>query len=86
MHHQHIARGEVAQQIFCAPPESGHQLAIKPFDEVGLKRKAQITAPRFDPSDAIAFHDRLQAATNSLNFGQFGHWDLENRVIWLALG
>src|SRR5262249_32449738 len=82
MHDEHVAGLKIAQQIFCATSEPGHQLTIEAFGEVSLKGKAQVAAPRLDPHDTVTFHDRLQAATNSLNFGQFRHRCLENRMIW----
>ena len=44
-------------------------LAIEALAKVGLERETQVGAARLDPRNAVAFHDRLEAATNSLDFG-----------------
>ena len=48
MHQQHVARGQVRQQIFGAAAEPGHGLPLQPGDKILLKRKAQVLAPGFD--------------------------------------
>ena len=69
VHQQHVAGAEIGQEIFGAAAKPGHGLSLQPGNEVVLKGKAQILAPRFRLNDFRAFHDRLQAATDSLDFG-----------------
>ena len=73
VHQQHLARGEIGEQIFRTPPESFHGRALEPLVEVLRKRKAQIRPALLDPHEPRAFHHRLQAAAHCFDFGKFGH-------------
>ena len=64
---------EIGHQIFGAAAEPGDGLAFEPRDEILLERKPQILAAGFRPYDPRSLHDRLQAAADGLDFGQFGH-------------
>ena len=68
MHQQHVTGGEVGHQIFRAAAEPGHGLALQSGNKILLKGKAQILAPGFGLDDFRAFHDRLQAAADGLDF------------------
>ena len=69
MHQQHVAGCKVRHQVFCAPPEPGHGLALKPCDKILLERKPQILAPGLGVYDFRALHRRLQAAADGFDFG-----------------
>ena len=69
MHQQHVAGGKIGHQIFGAPAEPGHGLALQPRDKILLKRKPQVLAPGFGLHDFGTLHGRLQAAADGLDFG-----------------
>ena len=48
-------------------------LAGQSCDKILLERKPQILAPGLRFRDLEPLHDRLQAAADGLDFGQFGH-------------
>ena len=48
MHHQHVAGGEVGEQIFGTPAEPLDPLAFRASDEVLRQWPAQIAAVRLD--------------------------------------
>ena len=73
MHDQHVARRELREQIFAAPPERLDGLAFELLGEVRGQRPAQVAAPRLDLLEARAFHDRLQAAADGFDLGKFRH-------------
>ena len=73
MHQQHLAGGQVGEQILGAPPEPGAGRSFDALHEVFRKRKAQVAAPRLDLGEARAFHHRRKAAAHGLDFGQLGH-------------
>src|SRR5215472_14355334 len=76
MHQQHVARAEIGHQIFGAAAEAGDGLPGQPRDKILLKGKAQILPAGFRVHDFRPFHDGLQAASDGLDFGQFGHFRL----------
>ena len=73
MHQQHVAGGKIGEEILGAAAEPFDRLALEPGGEILRQRPAQIAAPRLDLGEARALHDRLQAAADGLDFGQFGH-------------
>ena len=73
MHQQHVAGGEIGEQVFGAPAEPLDGLAFEPRLEIFRQRPAQIAAARFDFREARTFHDRRKAAAHGLDFGQFRH-------------
>jgi hypothetical protein len=76
MHEQDVAGAEIRHEIFGAAAEPGHGLAGQPSDEVLLKGKAQVFPPGFGVQNFCTLHDGLQAAADSLDFGQFGHGEV----------
>src|SRR6185312_3591909 len=72
MHQQHVARGEIGQEVFGPPAEPGHGLALQAGGKILLKRKSQVPAAGFGLDDLGALHHRLQAAADGLDFGPFG--------------
>ena len=73
MHQQHVAGGEVGEQVFRPPPEPGDAAPLQPLDELPGQRPAQVGAARLDPHEARALHHGLQPAPDGLDFGQLGH-------------
>ena len=73
MHEQDVAGAEVGHQIFGAAAEPGDGLAGQPRDKILLKGKTQVLAAGLGVQNFCTFHDRLQAAADGLDFGQFGH-------------
>ena len=73
MHHQHVARRQIGQQIFRAPPEPFDGLTFQALFEALRDRPAQAAMTHLDFLDCRAFHGRRQAATHGFDFGQFGH-------------
>src|SRR6516162_2109183 len=73
MHHQHVAGGQVGEQIFGAAAEPLDPLAFEPGDEVLRQRPAQVAAVRDHLGETRAFHHRRKSAAHGLDFGQFGH-------------
>jgi hypothetical protein len=73
MHQQHVTGGKIGHQIFGAAAEAGHGLALQPRGKILLKGKPQILPPGFGFEDFRPLHGGLQAATDGLNFRQFGH-------------
>src|SRR6516165_8031769 len=73
MHDQHLARGELGQEVLCPPFEPLHPLPLQALHEIAGQRPAQIAALRLDPSEARALHDWREPAANGLDFGQLGH-------------
>ena len=73
MHQQHLAGGEIEQQILGAAAEPGDGLALQPRREVGRQRPAQIGPAGLDACKARALHDRLEAAADRLDFRELRH-------------
>ena len=73
MHQQHLAGGDVGQQIFGAPPDPADGLALQPVGEILREREAQVRPARLDPHETRAFHHGLQAAAHGFDFGKLGH-------------
>ena len=73
MHHQHVAGGEIGEEIFCASAEAFDGLPFEPRGEILRQRPAQVAAARLDLGEARAFHDGRKPAAHGLDFGQFGH-------------
>ena len=73
MHQQHVAGGEIGHEIFCTAAEPRDDLPLQPGHEIGLERKAQIRPAGLRDEDFRTLHDRLKAAADGLDFGQFGH-------------
>src|SRR3954469_7405378 len=73
MHDQHVAGGEVGQEVFPAPAETLDGFPFQMVNEAGGQRPAQVAAPRLHLRKTRAFHDRLQAATHGFDLGKFGH-------------
>jgi hypothetical protein len=73
MHQQHLAGGEIGEQILGAPAEPGDGLAFEALHEILRQRPAQVAAARLDLLEARAFHGGREAAAHGLDFGQLGH-------------
>ena len=73
MHQQHLAGGQIRQQIFRAPADALDGRTLEPLVEIPRKRKAQVRPALLDPHEARALHHGLQAAAHGLDFGEFGH-------------
>src|SRR6266436_2059450 len=73
MHQEYVARRKVGHQIFGATAEPGDGLPLQARHKVLLKRKPQVLAAGFRFQNSRSLHDRLQAAADGLDFGQFGH-------------
>jgi hypothetical protein len=73
MHQEHVAGAKVGHQIFGAAAEPGDGLALQSRREILLEGKAQVGAAGLGFENLRPFHNRLQAAADSLDFGQFGH-------------
>ena len=73
MHQQHLAGGQIRQQILGAPVQAFDGRALEPLVEILRKRKAQVRPALLDPHEARALHHGLQAAAHGLDFGKFGH-------------
>src|SRR5260370_28755171 len=82
MHQEHVARGQIGQQVFGAAAETRHGLARKPPDKILLEGKPQVFAPDFGLYNSRSLHDRLQAAADGLDFGLFWHgWGLHLELL-----
>jgi len=73
MHHQHLPRRKIGEQILGAPAEPLDSFAFEPRGEVVAQRPRQGAALRDDFEEARSFHHRLKSAAHGLDFGQFGH-------------
>ncbi len=73
MHQQHVTGGKIGEEIFGAPAQPFHRLALEPGDEVLGQGPAQVAAVGFDLGKARPLHHRLQPAAHGLDFGQFRH-------------
>ena len=73
MHHQHLARRQIGQQIFRPPAEALDRLPGQALFEVLGNRPAQAAVAHLDLGQARAFHGGRQAAPHGLDFGELGH-------------
>jgi len=73
MDDQGFTRGKVSEQVFRAAAQALYSLTSQPFDHARRKGKAQTLSADFDPAHAAPFHDRLKAAADGFDLGQFGH-------------
>ena len=73
MHDQHLAGGEIGEEVFGAPAERDHLLALEARGEALGKGQAQIRTALLDLVEARADHRGLEAAADGLDFGEFGH-------------
>ncbi len=73
MHQQHVAGGQIGQQVLGAPAEPLDGLALEPRDEILRQRPAQVAAARLHLLEARALHGGRKAAAHGLDFGQLGH-------------
>ena len=73
MHQQHIAGGEIDQEIFGTAADPGDGLALQPCREVGRQRPAQIAPARLHGLEARALHDGLEAPPHRLDFRKLRH-------------
>jgi len=73
MHHQHLARGEIGEQIFRPASEAGHGLALQAFDEILRQRPAQVRPVHLDFGESRALHHWAEAPAHGFDFGKFGH-------------
>jgi hypothetical protein len=73
MHQQHLAGGDIRQQVFRPPADAADGLPFQPVGEVLRERKAQVRTARLDAHEARTFHHRLQAAAHGFDLGKLGH-------------
>ena len=65
-----MAVATVDQQIFAAPIQRLHRLALEPRRETARKRGAQIRPAQFDAFEPRTFHDRPQHAPDRFHLRQ----------------
>ena len=92
MHQQHVAGGQICEQIFGAPADTRDGPAVEPLRKILRQWPAQIAAANLDLGKALAFHGRFEAAAYCFDFGQFGHcffpvfnWGMIFREDWYPL-
>ncbi len=73
MHQQHIAGGEIDQEVFGAAADSGDRLALQPRREVGRQRPAQIAPARLHVSKRAPCMTGSRPAPHRLDFRKLRH-------------
>ncbi|MNJ36772.1 hypothetical protein D3C77_315740 [compost metagenome] len=73
MRHPGLAGRQGEQQIFGPPVQPQHRRPLQQFDEPLGKGKAQVGTVLARRAQARALQNRLQAATDGFDFGQFRH-------------
>ena len=73
MHQQHVAGGQIGQQIFGAAAEAFDLLALQPLLEILRHRPAQAAVAHLDLFEARALHGGREPPAHGLDFGKFGH-------------
>ena len=73
MHDEHLARGEIGDEVFGAADETLDARAHEPPREIVGQRPTQILAVRLDRDEPGALHRRGKAPPHRLDLGQLRH-------------